>query len=216
MAWSDLSRRWHLTAGGRLGARDRDADKLLPTEMRAHRRAAARQHTREARCNGDRRRRDPRGGIRGLLESADVVPNLLLLVPPGGAARRRKGELLENTPSTSILESAPARLRRGDRYATGALLHPLYRGAGGLRRGGCPAARRDEGCPIARSQQQQAAGSRKTMSRRSAWSPKESTTYRRADDEDDEMSTEVLQITMAWERKRKQAEADLRDQLNEA
>ena len=30
------------------------------------------------------------------------------------------------------------------------------------------------------------------------------------------MSTEVLQITMAWERKRKQAEADLRDQLNEA
>ena len=36
------------------------------------------------------------------------------------------------------------------------------------------------------------------------------------DDDDDELSTQVLQITMAWERKRKQSEADLRDQLNEA
>ena len=55
-----------------------------------------------------------------------------------------------------------------------------------------------------------------TMARRSAWSPRSPPRRRRADDDDDEMSTEVLQITMAWERKRKQAEADLRDQLNEA
>ena len=54
------------------------------------------------------------------------------------------------------------------------------------------------------------------MARRSAWSPRSPPRRRRADDDDDEMSTEVLQITMAWERKRKQAEADLRDQLNEA
>ena len=53
------------------------------------------------------------------------------------------------------------------------------------------------------------------MSRRSAWSPR-SPRRRSTNDDDDEMSTEVLQITMAWERKRKQAEADLRDQLNEA
>lgn len=39
---------------------------------------------------------------------------------------------------------------------------------------------------------------------------------RAEDDDDDELSTQVLQITMAWERKRKQSEQDLREQLNEA
>ena len=67
-----------------------------------------------------------------------------------------------------------------------------------------------------REHQSEPKGSRKTMARRSAWSPRSPPRRRRADDDDDEMSTEVLQITMAWERKRKQAEADLRDQLNEA